>query len=229
MDEPEKIEGDKTADTNPKGQEKPKEKTSKSKELPGSDAVSVGEKQSGVTTGKSVSVDPAKAAVPKKPAVLRLEKSLGIGLRSNAYRVILGKGGIPPVSEIWPFIARLREKDSVSFKIMEGDNVEADKNKLIGEIGLHRIQLREDGRAVLRVEFKVGKDKILEVSILDQESGMEGVAKFSVPQFGENGESVGIGDGVPVEELSKKLEVLEEQMQLLKDELTVRRERVKEE
>ncbi len=160
-----------------------------------------------------------------KPQPRRLAKSIGMAMPSNRFRVFLGRGAIPPVSEKKHFVARLRSVDRVEIVILEGDEDQADRNVFVGEIGLSNVKLREDGRAEIEVEFTIGDKGILTVVVLDRVSGTESVGRFVSPQFAdETRPDVDLG-GIPVEELSQKIDLLEQQMQLLKGELMVRRER----
>ena len=65
----------------------------------------------------------------------------------------------------------------------------------------------------------------LEVSLTDQEGGAGGVTRFPLSQ--DERQDVGEADyeGLPVAELSEKIDLLEQQMQVLKGELAVRREK----
>jgi len=167
-----------------------------------------------------------RAATPApKPQPRRLAKSIGMAMPSNRFRVFLGRGAIPPVSEKKHFVARLRSVDRVEIVILEGDEDQADRNEFVGEIGLSNVKLREDGRAEIEVEFTIGDKGILTVVVLDRVSGTESVGRFVSPQFADETRPDADLGGIPVEELSQKIDLLEQQMQLLKGELMVRRER----
>ncbi len=158
-------------------------------------------------------------------SVKRLEKSVGMGLPSNRVRTFLGSGTIPPVSETKNFVARLKNVDRVEITVLEGDEDQADRCEFVGEIGLANIQLREDKKAELEVTFNLDRHGILTVSLIDRNGNNESTARFMLPQFRrELKTEIDLSD-VPVDELSKKIDLLEQQMDLLKGELTVRRER----
>jgi len=179
-----------------------------------------------------------------KPAVRRLTRSLGIALPRNRYRVFLGKGAIPPVTESKHFVAPLAEINRVRIKVLEGDDEQADRNDLIGEIGLSNIRLREDGRAELEIEFSLTATGVLTVRLMDRIGDTESIAKWTLTQFkeiekGEEKEEEKAGKkdekkeeiedfdlrSLPVSEIFQKIELLEEQMRLLKAELEARKQK----
>ncbi|HDS31144.1 MAG TPA: hypothetical protein ENN67_08890 [Firmicutes bacterium] len=173
-----------------------------------------GEKQSGQT-----------AEPVTKTTVKRLRKSVGMGLPSNRYRVFLGRGAIPPVSESKTFVAPLKKVDRLDISIYEGDGETIDQNVFVGEIGVNGIKLREDGKAEIEITFSLDMQGVLQVTISDKRGGIEGTSKYVLGQFsGAKSDTIDFGS-LPVEELSQKIDLLEQQMDLLKGELTVRRER----
>lgn len=156
--------------------------------------------------------------------VRRLISSIGIGLPKNKYRVFLGKGVISPVSESKQFVAPLAEINKVRIKILEGDEERADRNFYIGEIGINGIKLREDGKAELEIDFSLSATGILTVKLKDRIGDAEGTAKYVPFQFRQELKNEVDLSKLPVEELSQKIDLLEEQMKLLKKELEVRGE-----
>jgi molecular chaperone DnaK (HSP70) len=169
--------------------------------------------------------DRARSSQTEAKVVRRISSSIGIGLPRNKYRVFIGKGAIPPLNEIKQFVAPLADIDKVRIKIIEGDNESADKNLYVGEIGINNIKLREDGKAELELDFSLNASGILTVRLRDRIGNLEGVARFVPHQF----RKAPIQDEpeisrLPIEELNKKISLLEEQMQALKGELEVRGE-----
>jgi molecular chaperone DnaK (HSP70) len=161
----------------------------------------------------------------QKAAVRRLGKSIGISLPRNRYRVFLGKGAIPPVSETKQFVAPLAEINKVRIRILEGDEDQADRNEFLGEIGINGIRLREDGKAELELEFSLSATGILTIRLSDRIGEAEGMARFSLSSFRkEMHDEVDI-TSMPAEELAKKIDLLEQQMQTIKGEIEVRREK----
>jgi molecular chaperone DnaK (HSP70) len=169
--------------------------------------------------------DPPAEAQVSKPAIKRLMKAVGMGLPSNRFRVFLGKGTIPPVSESRTFVAKLKKVDRVEISVFEGDSDRSDLNLFVGEIGVNNVQLREDEKAEIEVTFGLDGQGILIVTILDRMGGTEATAKWVLPQFVEERSDTIDFSSLPVEELSQKIDLLEQQMDLLKGELTVRRVR----
>jgi molecular chaperone DnaK (HSP70) len=169
--------------------------------------------------------DRPRAEQPAKSAIRRLEKSIGIGLPRNKYRIFLGRGIIPPASETKQFVAPLAEINKVRIKVLEGEEDQADKNEFLGEIGISNIRLREDGKSELEIEFSLSATGMLTIRLSDRIGETEGVARYMLHQFRR--ETAGDIDlnSLPIEELSKKIDLLEQQMLLLKKELEVRRER----
>lgn len=159
----------------------------------------------------------------RRPQIRRLTKSVGIGLPRNRYRIFLGKGAIPPVSETKQFVAPLAEISKVKIKILEGDEEQAEKNEFVGEIGINNIRLREDGRAELEIDFSLSVTGILSVRITDRIGDTEGTGRFILPQFKKETSTEPDITSLPLEELSQKIDLLEQQMQLLKTELEGRR------
>jgi hypothetical protein len=167
---------------------------------------------------------PRPDAVPKA-VIRRLAKSVGISLPRNRYRIFLGKGIIPPVSEVKQFVAPLAEINRVRIRIMEGEEDHLERLEFLGEIGINNIKLREDGKAELEIEFSLSATGILTVRLTDRIGETEGMGRYFLPQFKKEGPGEGDVSTLPVEELSRKIDLLEQQMQLLRGELEVRRER----
>jgi molecular chaperone DnaK (HSP70) len=162
---------------------------------------------------------------PQAGPVKRLLKSIGMEMPSNRYRVFLGQGVIPPVSEKKHFVARLKNLDNVSITILEGDEDKADTNVYVGEVGLTNIKLRKDNRAEVEIEFSLSENGALTVKLIDRIGETESMARFVLPQFSQEALCGTELSGIPVEQLAGKIDLLEQQMQLLKGELSVRRER----
>ncbi len=158
-----------------------------------------------------------------KKKLNRLLRSVGMGMPGNRVRPFVGKGAIPPVSEKKHFVAKLKALDRIDVAIIEGDYPETDGNDLVGEIGLSNIKLREDGRAEIEIEFHVDKDGFVTVVVTDLLSRVESRGKFLLPQYIGSDSDEDIRT-IPVEELSFKLDLLEQQMKMLKGELTARTE-----
>jgi molecular chaperone DnaK (HSP70) len=167
---------------------------------------------------------PRPDPVPKA-VIRRLAKSVGISLPRNRYRIFLGKGAIPPVSEVKQFVAPLAEINRVRIRIMEGEEDHLDRLEFLGEIGINNIKLREDGKAELEIEFSLSATGILTVRLTDRIGETEGMARYFLSQFKREGQGESDVATLPIEELNKKIELLEQQMQLLRGELEVRRER----
>jgi molecular chaperone DnaK (HSP70) len=162
---------------------------------------------------------------PTRPQIRRLARSIGMAMPSDRYRIFLGHGAIPPVIERKHFVARLRKLDRIEVVILEGDDEKASGNEFVGEIGLSNVKLREDGRSEIEIEYSLDEKGILTVTISDRIGRIESHARFLLPQFASSMDAVVDVSGLPVEELSEKINLLEDQMKLLKGELTVRRER----
>jgi molecular chaperone DnaK (HSP70) len=162
---------------------------------------------------------------PAKGVVRRLSKSVGIALPRNRYRVFLGRGAIPPVSEVKQFVAPLAEINKVRIRILEGDDDQSDRNDFLGEIGINNIRLREDGKAELEIEFSLNATGILSIRLSDRIGDAEGMARYVLTQFRKETQAEADITNLPVEELSRKIDLLEQQMQLLKGELEVRGDR----
>jgi molecular chaperone DnaK (HSP70) len=160
-----------------------------------------------------------------RPQLKRLAKSIGMAMPNNRFRVFLGRGAIPPVSEKKHFVARLRRRDRVEVIVLEGDSELANENKFVGEAGLTNVTLREDGRAEVEIEFALDDKGYLAVTLVDRLSGTEGIARFQPPQFVTELEGEADLSNLPATELSQKIDLLEQQMQLLKGELAVRKAR----
>ena len=97
-----------------------------------------------------------------------LKKSLGLGLPSDRYRVVIPKGSFPPVNGRQQFIARLRDKDRVSFRIYEGDEDIASRNEFLGELGMVGIALNKEDKAFIEVDFNLNIDLNLTIRLLDR-------------------------------------------------------------
>ena len=170
---------------------------------------------------------PGQAGKKSKPHIIRLARSLGMVMPSNRVRKFLGRGAIPPVSERKHFVARLKHLDKIEVVIVEGDDEQADKNVVVGEVGLSNIRLREDGRAEVEVDFTLEDQGMLVVTVTDRLTTTDCYARFVLPQFNTEQVSETEISHIPVSDLSQKIDLLEQQMMLLKGELTVRRERDK--
>jgi len=177
----------------------------------------------------AASADKAGNAQPKKqkPQTRRLLKSVGMAMPSNRMRVFLGTNSIPPLSEKKHFVAKLRKLDRIDITILEGNDEAADSNFVIGELGLTNVMLREDGRAEIEIDFTIGETGYLTVTIADRLRGTESIGRFVLPQYTGEIQSMDDLGRLPVKELAEKIDLFEQQMQLLKGELTVRREREK--
>jgi hypothetical protein len=151
-----------------------------------------------------------------KPVIRRLMKSVGMAMPSDRVRVFLGVNSIPPVSEKKQFVARLRKVDRIDISVLEGNEEAADKNLFVGELGLTNVKLRADGRA---------EKGYLTVTIMDRLGNTEAIGRFPLPQFISDLQTQEDLSRLPVKELAEKIDLFEQQMQLLKGELTVRRER----
>jgi molecular chaperone DnaK (HSP70) len=97
-----------------------------------------------------------------------LERSIGIGLPSDRYRVILPKGSFPPLNGRQQFIARLRDRDRVSFRIFQGDEELASENEFLAEVGMVGIALNNEEKAFLEVDFHLNLDRILRIRLQDK-------------------------------------------------------------
>jgi molecular chaperone DnaK (HSP70) len=97
-----------------------------------------------------------------------LQSSIGLGLPSDRYRVVLPKGSFPPLSGRQQFIARLRDKDRVSFRVFMGDEELASQNEFLAELGMVGVALNNDDKAFLELHFTLNLDKILTVRLLDK-------------------------------------------------------------
>jgi hypothetical protein len=97
-----------------------------------------------------------------------LQRSIGLGLPSDRYRVVLPKGSFPPLSGRQQFIARLRDKDRVSFRIFMGDEELASQNEFLAELGMVGVALNNDDKAFLELHFTLNLDKILTIRLLDK-------------------------------------------------------------
>jgi len=205
----------------------------------------VPESQAGEKPANDVAAGPAKPAAPRKapeevapaksakqsgeaqarPQLKRLAKSIGMAMPNNRFRVFLGRGAIPPVSEKKHFVARLRRRDRIEVIVLEGDSELATENKFVGEAGLTNVTLREDGRAEVEIEFALDDKGFLTVTLLDRLTGTEGIARFQPLQFVTELEGEADLSSLPATELSQKIDLLEQQMQLLRGELAVRKAR----
>jgi molecular chaperone DnaK (HSP70) len=160
-----------------------------------------------------------------KPVIRRLMKSVGMAMPSNRVRVFLGVNSIPPVSEKKQFVARLRKVDRIDISVLEGNEEAADKNLFVGELGLTNVKLRADGRAEIEVDYSLDEKGYLTVTIMDRLGNTEAIGRFPLPQFISDLQTQEDLSRLPVKELAEKIDLFEQQMQLLKGELTVRRER----
>jgi hypothetical protein len=97
-----------------------------------------------------------------------LQKSIGLGLPSDRFRVVLPKGSFPPLSVRQQFIARLRDRDKVSFRIFQGDEDLASQNDLLVEIGLVGIALNNEDKAFLELDFHLNLELMLRVRLMDK-------------------------------------------------------------
>lgn len=97
-----------------------------------------------------------------------LKKSIGLGLPSDRYRVVLPKGSFPPLTGRQQFIARLRDRDRVSFRIFEGDEDLSSQNEFLVELGLVGIALNNEDKAFLELELHLNLDLILRVRLMDK-------------------------------------------------------------
>ncbi len=174
---------------------------------------------------KSPSEKPADDKAETRSHVRRLRRSVGMAMPNNRYRVFLGRGAIPPVSEKKHFVARLKKLDRLQVVILEGDENDASNNEYVGEVGLGNLKLRQDGRAEIEIEYSLSDKGILSVALYDKIGRIDSIAKFVLPQFAAGLPRTESLAELPVNELSMKIDVLEQQMQLLKGELAVRREK----
>ncbi len=194
--------------------------------------------QTGKDSGDKAELDEVSPEAPKKQktakkqaaktgkSIRRLARSVGMAMPSNKVRTFLGNSVIPPVSERKHFVARLRKLDRIDITILEGDDENADRNVFVGELGLTNIKLRVDGRAEVEIEFSLAATGYLSVKLTDKIGETESTGKFFLPQFQVDVNSGDLGS-LPVKELAEKIDLFEQQMQLLKGELEVRREREK--
>jgi hypothetical protein len=97
-----------------------------------------------------------------------LKKSIGLGLPADRYRIVLPKASFPPLNSRQQFIARLRDRDRVSFRIFEGDEDLASENEFLAELGLIGIALNNEDKAFLEIDFHLNLDMILRVRLLDK-------------------------------------------------------------
>jgi molecular chaperone DnaK (HSP70) len=97
-----------------------------------------------------------------------LQKSIGLGLPSDRYRVVLPKGSFPPLTARQQFIARLRDRDRVSFRVFQGDEELASQNEFLAEIGMVGVALNNEDKAFLEIDLHYNIDKILTVRLLDK-------------------------------------------------------------
>jgi len=95
-------------------------------------------------------------------------KSIGLGLPSDRYRVVLPKGSFVPLTGRQQFIARLRDRDRVSFRVFEGDEDLASQNEFLVELGLVGIALNNEDKAFLELELHLNLDLILRVRLMDK-------------------------------------------------------------
>ncbi|MCX6645179.1 MAG: Hsp70 family protein [bacterium] len=181
------------------------------------------------TVLESTAVKPAQKPVRKSAhakaarKIKRLDRSVGMEMPSDRYRAFLGTGAIPPVSEKKHFVATLNNLDNLRVTVLEGDSDKASENVLVGEVGLSNITLREDGRAEVEIDFTLDEKGMLSVSLTDRISNTEGYGKFVLPQFmAELTDRIEL-KGLPVEQMSRKIDLLEQQISVLKGELEVRR------
>ena len=168
--------------------------------------------------------DAPRTASSQAQAVKRLETSIGMALPKNRYRIFIGKGTIPPVNEVKQFVAPLADINKVRIRILEGDDPQADRNLFLGDIGINHIELRDDGKAEIELDFSLNARGILSVRLVDRIGRTEGFARFVPFQFRrEVSSNLDVGR-LPIDQLNQKLSLLEEQMQILKGELEVRGE-----
>jgi len=208
-----------------KGAENPKNNPKEPQEnTPGKKDVSA-DKAPVDSVPADASVGETKRAASGQQKVSRLQYPVGMEMPNNRFRVFLGPGSIPPVTEKKHFVARLKKLDVLDVRILEGESEEADRNRFVGEIGLTNIKLREDGRAEIEIEFTLDDKGMLAVSLADRISNTESIARFVLPQFMQESDTENNVSGLPVEEISAKIDLLEQQMLLLKGELADRRER----
>lgn len=97
-----------------------------------------------------------------------LKKSIGLGLPSDRYRVVLPKGSFAPLTGRQQFIARLRDRDRVSFRVFEGDEDLASQNEFLVELGLVGIALNNEDKAFLELELHLNLELILRVRLMDK-------------------------------------------------------------
>ena len=109
-----------------------------------------------------------------------LQKSIGLGLPSDRFRIVLPKGSFPPLSVRQQFIARLRDRDKVSFRIFQGDEDLASQNELLVEIGLVGIALNNEDKAFLELDFHLNLELILRIRLLDKFGEKEAFAVLDI-------------------------------------------------
>jgi hypothetical protein len=112
--------------------------------------------------------EPPPSEVPDKDGGKALDKSIGIGLPSDRYRVVLPKGSFPPLNGRQQFIARLRDRDRVSFRIFEGDEELASLNEFLAEVGMVGIALNNEEKAFIEVDFHLNLDRVLRIRLQDK-------------------------------------------------------------
>lgn len=191
----------------------------------GSSRKGTSDKGAADSASKKTVPKPSRGAAKPKAArkIKRLDRSVGMEMPSNRYRAFLGIGAIPPVSEKKHFVAKLKNLDNLRVTILEGDSDKASDNILVGEVGLSNITLREDGRAEIEIDFTLDDKGMLSVSLTDRITNTESIAKFVLPQFmDELADRIEL-KGLPVEQMSQKIDLLEQQISVLKGELEVRR------
>jgi molecular chaperone DnaK (HSP70) len=189
------------------------------------DVDSVQEKKvKGSQKGKTKKASGSRSKKPaKQQNKKRLERSVGMEMPGNRYRIFLGVGTIPPVAERKHFVAKLKSLDKLSVTVLEGDKENADENIFVGEAGLGNFTLREDGKAEIEIEYALDDKGFLTITLADRITNTESYSKFALPQFmDEMTERIEL-NGLPVEQLSIKIDLLEQQISLLKGELEVRR------
>ena len=113
-------------------------------------------------------VEAPPARVPEEEPGKALQRSIGLGLPSDRFRVVLSKGSFPPLSGRQQFIAKLRDKDRVSFRVFEGDEELASQNDFLAELGMAGVALNNDDKAFLELHFNLNIDNILTIRLLDK-------------------------------------------------------------
>jgi len=121
-----------------------------------------------VLVEEAISKDPDYPTVRVETESKALQRSIGLGLPSDRYRVVLPKGSFPPLTGRQQFIARLRDKDRVTFRVFEGDEELASQNDFLVEIGMVGLALNNEDKAFLEVDFHLNIDKILTLRLLDK-------------------------------------------------------------